>query len=144
MQIIANTIENEKEYHLDSVLLKSRTIILSGEITRTLATSVTKQLIYLEAIDPLVDIRLYINSPGGSISDGLAIYDIMQLISCDISTIGMGYCCSMGALLLMAGAKGKRFALPNTEIMMHQLSGGVYGQGTEIDIENTQLLKLRK
>lgn len=127
-----------------SRLLNDRIIVLSDEVNDATASLVVAQLLYLEGQDPEKDISLYINSPGGSVTAGFAIYDTMQYIKCDVSTICMGMAASMGAFLLSSGAKGKRFALPNSEIMIHQPSGGAQGQATEIEITAKQILKIRE
>ena len=142
--VIDNT--NGHEYHSDlfSRLLSSRIIILSGEVDDDMASLAVAQLLYLESLDPNKDIHLYINSPGGMVTAGLAIYDTMQYIKCDVSTICIGLAASMGAFLLAGGAKGKRYALPNAEIMIHQPSGGAKGQATEIQIAAENILKTKK
>ena len=133
----------EAAYDIYSRLLKDRIVFVTGEIDDTMANLVIAQLLFLESEDPDKDIHLYINSPGGSVSAGLAIYDTMQYIKCDVSTMCMGLAASMGAFLLAGGAKGKRLALPNAEIMIHQPSGGAKGQETEIRIVAEQILKTR-
>ena len=130
-------------YDVYSRLLEDRIIFLTGEIDSNTANSVVAQLLYLETKDPDKDISLYINSPGGSVTDGMAIYDTMKYIKCDVCTICVGLAASMGAFLLSAGTKGKRFALANSEIMIHQPSGGVSGQATEIAIVADRILKIR-
>lgn len=135
---------NERSYDIYSRLLEDRIIFLSGEINDQVANSVVAQLIYLEGKNPDKDIFMYINSPGGSVSAGLAIYDTMNYIKCDVSTICIGMAASMGAFLLSGGAKGKRYALPNAEIMIHQPLGGAKGQATEIQIAAEHILKTRK
>lgn len=130
--VIEQTNRGERAYDIYSRLLKDRIVILSGEITDDIASLIVAQLLFLEAEDPDKDIYLYINSPGGSVTAGFAIYDTMQYIKPDVSTICVGLAASMGAFLLAAGAKGKRFALPNSEIMIHQPLGGVRGQATDI------------
>ena len=132
--VIDQTNHGERQYDIFSRLLEDRIIFLSGPITTDTANLVIAQLIYLEAKDPTKDISLYINSPGGSVTDGLAIYDTMNYIKCDVNTICIGSAMSMGALLLSAGTKGKRFALPNAEIMIHQvlISGGLGGSATDV------------
>ena len=135
---------SERTYDLYSRLLEDRIIFLTGEIDFRTANSVVAQLLYLETKDPTKDIFLYINSPGGSVTDGLAIYDTMNYIKCDVSTICVGLAASMGAFLLSAGTKGKRFALANSEIMIHQPSGGVSGQATEIAIVAERILKTKE
>lgn len=141
--VIDQTNHGERQYDIFSRLLEDRIIFLSGPITTDTANLVIAQLIYLEAKDPTKDISLYINSPGGSVTDGLAIYDTMNYIKCDVNTICIGSAMSMGALLLSAGTKGKRFALPNAEIMIHQvlISGGLGGSATDVQIYTNQLLK---
>jgi ATP-dependent Clp protease protease subunit len=134
----------ERTYDLYSRLLEDRIIFLAGEVNSQTANSVVAQMLYLETKDPTKDIYLYINSPGGSISDGMAIYDTMNYVKCDVSTICIGLAASMGAFLLSAGKKGKRFALPNSEVMIHQPSGGVQGQATEIAIVAEHIIKIRK
>ena len=134
----------ERSYDIFSRLLNDRIIVLSDEVNDATASLVVAQLLYLEGQDPEKDISLYINSPGGSVTAGFAIYDTMQYIKCDVSTICMGMAASMGAFLLSSGAKGKRFALPNSEIMIHQPSGGAQGQATEIEITAKQILKIRE
>ena len=142
--VVEQTNRGERSYDIFSRLLKDRIIFLSGEIDDTVANLVVAQLIFLEAEDPDKDISLYINSPGGSVTDGLAIYDTMQFIKPDVSTICLGLAASMGAFLLAGGAKGKRLALPNAEIMIHQPSGGAKGQATEIQIAAENILKTKK
>ena len=130
--VIESTSRGERSYDIFSRLLKERIIFLGEEVTDTSAGLIVSQLLFLESEDPNKDIHLYINSPGGSVSAGLAIYDTMNYIKCDVSTICFGMAASMGAFLLAGGAKGKRFALPNAEVMIHQPSGGAQGQATEI------------
>ena len=142
--VIEQSSRGERSYDIFSRLLNDRIIVLSDEVNDATASLVVAQLLYLEGQDPEKDISLYINSPGGSISAGMAIYDTMQYISCDVATICMGMAASMGAFLLSSGAKGKRFALPNSEIMIHQPSGGAQGQATEIEITAKQILKIRE
>ncbi len=142
--VIEQTSRGERNYDIYSRLLKDRIIFLGEEVNETTASLVVAQLLYLEGQDPEKDISLYINSPGGSVTAGFAIYDTMQYIKCDVSTICMGMAASMGAFLLSSGAKGKRFALPNSEIMIHQPSGGAQGQATEIEITAKQILKIRE
>lgn len=141
--VIDNT--NGHEYHSDlfSRLLSSRIIILSGEVDNDMASLAVAQLLYLESLDPNKDIQIYINSPGGSVTAGMAIYDTMQHVKCDVSTICVGLAASMGAFLLAGGTSGKRFSLPNAEIMIHQPSGGAKGQATDIQIaaQNIQRTK---
>lgn len=141
--VIEKDTRGERSYDLYSRLLEDRIIFLSGEIDSYTANSVVAQLLYLETKDPDKDICLYINSPGGSVTDGMAIYDTMKYIKCDVSTICIGLAASMAAFLLSAGTKGKRFALANSEIMIHQPSGGVSGQATEIAIVADRILKIR-
>lgn len=141
--VIEKDTRGERSYDLYSRLLEDRIIFLSGEIDSYTANSVVAQLLYLETKDPDKDISLYINSPGGSVTDGMAIYDTMKYIKCDVSTICIGLAASMAAFLLSAGTKGKRFALANSEIMIHQPSGGVSGQATEIAIVADRILKIR-
>ena len=136
--------EGERHYDVYSLLLKDRIIMLNGEIDDTMACNITAQLLYLASKDPHKDISLYINSVGGSITSGMAIYDTMQHISCDVSTICIGLCASMGAFLLAGGTKGKRYSLPNSEIMIHQPSGGAQGMASDIDIAAKRILKLKK
>lgn len=135
---------SERSYDLYSRLLEDRIVFLTGEIDFRTANSVVAQLLYLETKDPNKDIYLYINSPGGSVTDGMAIYDTIKYIKCDVNTICVGFAASMGAFLLSSGTKGKRFALPNSEIMIHQPSGGVQGQATEIAIVAEHILKTRE
>ncbi|MDO4544312.1 MAG: ATP-dependent Clp endopeptidase proteolytic subunit ClpP [Clostridia bacterium] len=142
--VVEQTNRGERSYDIYSRLLSDRIIFLGGEITDDTANIVVAQLLYLEAADPDKDIFLYINSPGGSVAAGLAIYDTMQYIKCEVSTICIGMAASMGAFLLAAGAKGKRKALENSEIMIHQPSGGTRGQATDISIQAEHILKLKK
>ena len=142
--IVEQTSRGERSYDIYSRLLEDRIIFLSGEIDDAVANTVVAQLIYLEAKDPSKDINLYINSPGGSVSAGLAIYDTMNYIKCDVSTICIGMAGSMGAFLLSSGAKGKRFALPNSEIMIHQPLGGAQGQASDIKIAAEHILRTKK
>ena len=142
--VIEQSSRGERAYDIFSRLLNDRIIVLSDEVNDATASLVVAQLLYLEGQDPEKDISLYINSPGGSVTAGFAIYDTMQYIKCDVSTICMGMAASMGAFLLSSGAKGKRFALPNSEIMIHQPSGGAQGQATEIEITAKQILKIRE
>ena len=141
--VIEKTSGGERSYDIYSRLLQDRIIILSNEVNDDIASLVVSQLLFLESQDPNKDISLYINSPGGSVSAGFAIYDTMNYVKCDVSTICMGLAASMGAFLLAGGAKGKRLALPNAEIMIHQPSGGAKGQETEIRIVAEQILKTR-
>ena len=134
----------ERSYDIYSRLLRDRIIFLGDEVNDTTASLVVAQMLFLESEDPGKDINLYINSPGGSVTAGMAIYDTMNYVKCDISTICMGLAASMGAFLLSSGAKGKRFALPNSEIMIHQPSGGAKGQATEIQIVAENILKTKK
>lgn len=142
--VIEQTNRGERAYDIFSRLLNDRIIVLSDEVNDATASLVVAQLLFLEGQDPDKDISLYINSPGGSVTAGLAIYDTMQYIKCDVSTICMGMAASMGAFLLSAGAKGKRFALPNADIMIHQPSGGAQGQATEIEITAKHILKTKE
>ena len=142
--VIEQTSRGERSYDIYSRLLKERIIFLGEEVNDVSASVIVAQLLFLEADDPDKDIQLYINSPGGSVTAGLAIYDTMQYIKCDVSTICIGLAASMGALLLASGAKGKRYALPNAEIMIHQPSGGAKGQATEIQIAAENILKTKK
>lgn len=141
--VIEKTTYGERAYDIYSRLLKDRIIILGTAIDDGVANTIVAQLLFLESQDKTKDIKLYINSPGGSVSAGLAIYDTMQHISCDVSTICMGIAASMGAVLLTGGAKGKRLALPNSEIMIHQPLGGMEGQATDIKIHADHILKTR-
>ena len=134
----------ERSYDIYSRLLKERIIFLADEVNDQTASLVVAQLLFLESEDPNKDIQLYINSPGGSVTAGMAIYDTMNYVKCDVSTICIGLAASMGAFLLSSGAKGKRFALPNAEIMIHQPSGGAKGQATEIQIVAENILKTKK
>ena len=142
--VIEQTSRGERSYDIYSRLLKERIIFLGEEVNDTSASIIVAQLLFLEAEDPSKDIHLYINSPGGSVSAGFAIYDTMKYIKCDVSTICIGMAASMGAFLLAGGTKGKRFALPNSEIMIHQPSGGARGQATEIKIVAENILKTKK
>ncbi|MBQ0134573.1 MAG: ATP-dependent Clp endopeptidase proteolytic subunit ClpP [Clostridiales bacterium] len=142
--VVEQTSRGERSYDIYSRLLNDRIIMLSEEVNDTTASLIVAQLLYLEAQDPDKDIQFYINSPGGSVTAGLAIYDTMQYIKADVSTTCIGMAASMGAFLLSAGTKGKRIALPNAEIMIHQPSGGSQGQATEIQIQAEQILKIRK
>ena len=141
--VIEQTNRGERAYDIFSRLLNDRIVMLSEEVNDTTASLVVAQLLFLEGQDPTKDISLYINSPGGSVSAGMAIYDTMQYIKCDVSTICIGMAASMGAFLLAAGAKGKRFALPNSEIMIHQPLGGTQGQATDIKIHTDHILRIR-
>ena len=142
--VIEQTSRGERNYDIYYRLLKDRIIFLGEEVNETTASLVVAQLLFLESEDPGKDIHLYINSPGGMVTAGLAIYDTMQYIKCDVSTICIGMAASMGAFLLAGGAKGKRLALPNAEIMIHQPSGGAKGQATEIQIAAENILKTKK
>ena len=142
--VIEQTGRGERSYDIYSRLLNDRIIFLSDEVNDTTASLVVAQLLFLEAQDPDKDISLYINSPGGSITAGMAIYDTMNFIKCDVSTICIGMAASMGAFLLSSGAKGKRYALPNSEIMIHQPLGGMQGQATDIKIHADRIIRMRK
>ena len=142
--VIERSSNGERSYDIYSRLLKDRIIILSGEIDDLMASSITAQLLFLAAEDSEKDISLYINSPGGSITAGMAIYDTMNFIKPDVSTICVGMAASMGAFLLASGAKGKRFALPNSEIMIHQPLGGMQGQATDIKIQADHIVKIKE
>lgn len=141
--VVEQTNRGERAYDIYSRLLKDRIIFLGSDVNDVVANSIIAQMLFLTAEDPEKDIHLYINSPGGSITAGMAIYDTMQFIKPDVSTICMGMAASMGAFLLNAGAKGKRFALPNSEIMIHQPLGGAQGQATDIEIRARRILKMR-
>ena len=142
--VIEQTSKGERSYDIYSRLLKDRIIFLGEEVNETSASIIVAQLLFLEAEDPDKDIHLYINSPGGSVTAGMAIYDTMQYIKCDVSTVCIGMAASMGAFLLAGGKKGKRFALPNAEIMIHQPSGGAQGQATEIQIAAEHILRTKQ
>lgn len=142
--VIEQNSRGERSYDIYSRLLEDRIIFLGEEVNETTASLVVAQLLFLESEDPSKDIHLYINSPGGMVTAGMAIYDTMQYIKCDVSTICIGMAASMGAFLLAGGAKGKRFALPNAEVMIHQPSGGAKGQATEIQIAAENILKTKK
>ena len=142
--VIESTSRGERALDIYSRLLKDRIIFLADEVNDVTASLVVAQILFLESEDPTKDINLYINSPGGSVVSGMAIYDTMQYVKCDVSTICMGMAASMGAFLLAGGTKGKRFALPNAEIMIHQPSGGAQGQATEIKIAAEHILKTKK
>ena len=142
--VVEQTGRGERSYDIYSRLLKDRIIFLSDQVNDTTASLVVAQLLFLEAEDPDKDIHFYINSPGGSVTAGMGIYDTMQYIKPDVSTICVGSAASMGAFLLSAGAKGKRFALPNAEIMIHQPSGGTQGQATDIKIQASRILKMKE
>lgn len=141
--VVEQTNRGERSYDIYSRLLENRIIFITGEIDDAVANTVVAQLIYLESKDPEKDISLYINSPGGSVSAGLAIFDTMNYIKCDVSTICIGLAASMGAFLLSSGTKGKRYALPNAEIMIHQPLGGAKGQASDIQIQARQILKIK-
>ncbi len=141
--VVEQTSRGERSYDIYSRLLNDRIIFLSDEVNDVTASLVVAQLLYLEAQDPDKDIHLYINSPGGSISAGMAIYDTMNYIKCDVSTICVGMAASMGAFLLSSGAKGKRYALPNAEVMIHQPLGGMQGQASDIKIHADHILRIR-
>ncbi|MBQ2745221.1 MAG: ATP-dependent Clp endopeptidase proteolytic subunit ClpP [Lachnospiraceae bacterium] len=142
--VVEQTSRGERSYDIYSRLLKERIIFLGEEVNETTASLVVAQLLFLESEDSTKDISLYINSPGGSVTAGMAIYDTMNYIKCDVSTICIGMAASMGAFLLSGGAKGKRYALPNAEIMIHQPLGGAQGQATEIEIAAQHILKTKK
>jgi len=142
--VIEKTPQGERAYDIYSRLLKDRIIMLNGEITDETSSVIVSQLLFLESEDPEKDIFLYINSPGGVVTAGLAIYDTMQYIKCDINTICIGSAASMGALLLASGTKGKRYSLPHSRIMIHQPIGGITGQATEIEIHAKEILRLKK
>ncbi len=142
--VLEQTSRGERSYDIYSRLLKDRIIFLGEEVNDVTASLIVAQLLYLESEDPSKDISLYINSPGGSVTAGMAIYDTMNYIKCDVSTICVGLAASMGAFLLAGGAKGKRYALPNSEIMIHQPSGGAQGQASDIKIVADNILRIRK
>ena len=142
--VVDQTSNGERSYDIYSRLLEDRIIFLTGEITDETANSVVAQLIFLEGKDPDKDISLYINSPGGSVSAGLAIYDTMNFIKCDVTTICVGLAASMGAFLLSSGTKGKRFALPNSEVMIHQPLGGAKGQASDIEIQANHIKRIKE
>ena len=142
--VLESTSRGERSYDIYSRLLKDRIIFLGEEVSDVTASLIVAQLLFLEAEDPKKDINLYINSPGGSVTAGMAIYDTMNYIKCDVSTICLGMAASMGAFLLAGGAKGKRYALPNSEVMIHQPSGGAKGQATEIQIVAEKILQTKK
>ena len=142
--VIEKTQHGERAYDIYSRLLKERIVFIAGAVTDPMANSVIAQLLFLASQDPKKDIQLYINTPGGSVTSGLAIYDTMQYVKCPISTVCVGMAASMGATLLAAGAKGKRYALPNAEIMLHQVAGGVTGQAIEIEITAKQIIKIKE
>lgn len=142
--VVEQTERGERSYDIYSRLLDNRIIFITGEINDAVANTVVAQLIYLESRDPDKDIHLYINSPGGSVTAGMAIYDTMNYIKCDVSTICIGLAASMGAFLLSSGTKGKRYALPNAEIMIHQPLGGAQGQASDIQIQARQIIKIKQ
>ncbi len=142
--VVEQTSRGERSYDIYSRLLKDRIVFLGGEVNDDVANLIVAQMLFLEAEDPEKDIFLYINSPGGSVSSGLAIYDTMQYVRCEVSTICVGLAASMGAFLLTAGAKGKRKALPNAEVMIHQPSGGARGQATDIRIQAEQIIRVKQ
>ena len=142
--VVEQTSRGERSYDIFSRLLNDRIVMLCDQVNDVTASLVVAQLLYLEGQDPNKDISLYINSPGGSVTDGMAIYDTMQYIKCDVSTICMGMAASMGAFLLAAGTKGKRYALPNADIMIHQPSGGAQGQATDIEIHTQHILHTKQ
>ena len=142
--VIEKSNMGERAYDIYSRLLKERIIFLGAPINDAVANTIIAQLLFLESENPKKDIKLYINSPGGSVTDGLAIYDTMQYIKCDVSTIAVGMAASMAAVLLTAGAKGKRLALPNSEMLLHQVMGGAEGQATDIKIKAEQILKIKE
>lgn len=142
--VIEQTPKGERSFDIFSRLLKERVIFLTGEVNDEVSSLVCAQLLFLEAENPKKDIYMYINSPGGVVSSGLAMYDTMNYISCDVSTICIGQACSMGSFLLAGGTKGKRFALPNSRIMIHQPSGGARGMASDIEIQAREILDLRK
>jgi len=141
--VLEKTKYGERAYDIYSRLLKDRIIFLAGPITDTLANLVIAQMLFLASQDPKKDIQLYINTPGGSVTAGLAVYDTMQYVKCPIATICFGLAGSMGAVLLAAGEKGKRFALPNTEVLLHQVAGGITGEAVEIEITARQIIKIK-
>ena len=141
--VVEQTSRGERSFDIFSRLLNDRIVFLGSEVNEVTANLVVAQLLHLESVDPTKDISLYINSPGGSITDGLAIYDTMQFIKPDVSTICLGQCASMGAVLLAAGAPGKRYALPNSRILIHQPSGGAQGQETDITIQANEIVRMR-
>ena len=142
--VVEQTARGERSYDIYSRLLKERVIFLVGEVNDQVANLLVAQLLFLESENPDKDIQFYINSPGGAVTAGLAIYDTMQFIKPDVSTMCIGQACSMGSLLLTAGAKGKRYSLPNSRVMIHQPSGGAQGQATDIDIQAREILYIRK
>ena len=142
--VVEQTSRGERSYDINSRLLKDRIIMLSDEVNNVTASLIVAQMLFLEAEDPDADIQFYINSPGGSVTDGMAIYDTMQFVKCDVSTICIGMAASMGAFLLSAGTPGKRIALPNSEIMIHQPLGGAKGQATDIKIQADLIIRTRE
>lgn len=142
--VVEQTTRGERAYDIYSRLLKERIIFLVGPVTDEMASLVCAQLLFLESENPTKDVAMYINSPGGLVTAGMSIYDTMNYIRCDVATLCMGQACSMGSLLLTAGAKGKRFALPNSRIMVHQPSGGAQGQATDIEIHAREILNMRR
>lgn len=142
--VLENTAKGERTYDIYSRLLKERIIFLDGEVNDSMASLIVAQMLFLEAENPNADINVYINSPGGSVTAGMAIYDTMQYIKCDVSTMCIGMAASMGAFLLAGGTKGKRFILPNAEVMIHQPSGGARGQATEIQIVAENILRTKE
>lgn len=142
--VVEKNADGERAYDIYSRLLKERTVFCVGQVNDQMANLIVAQLLYLESVDPEKDINLYINSPGGSVRAGMAIHDTMNFINCDVSTIVMGQACSMGAFLLCAGAKGKRYSLPNSSIMIHQPLGGFQGQASDIAIHAKEILELRE
>ena len=142
--VVEQTSRGERSYDIFSRLLNDRIVFLSGEVDNNSASLIVAQMLYLEAQDPDKDIQFYINSPGGSVTDGMAIYDTMQYIKCDVSTICIGMAASMGAFLLSSGTKGKRIALPNAEIMIHQPSAGTQGKVTDMEIDVEHFLKIKQ
>jgi ATP-dependent Clp protease protease subunit len=141
--VIEKSQSGERAYDIYSKLLKERIVFLTGQFNDSMANSIVAQLLFLASKDPKKDIQLYINSPGGSVTSGLAIYDTMQYIKPDVSTVSIGLSASMGAMILAAGAKGKRYALPNAEILLHQVMGGARGQASEIEITAKQILRIK-
>ena len=142
--VIEQTSRGERSFDIYSRLLKERIIFLTGEVNDEVSSLVCAQLLFLESENPKKDVYMYINSPGGVVTSGLAMYDTMQYISCDVHTLCIGQACSMGSLLLTAGAKGKRFALPNSRIMIHQPSGGAQGKASDIEIQANEILKMKR
>lgn len=142
--VLEHTARGERSYDIYSRLLKDRVVLLEGEVHDQMANLIVAQLLFLESENPDKDINLYINSPGGSVTAGMAIYDTVQFIKCDVSTIVMGQACSMGSLLAQAGAKEKRFILPNARHMIHQPSGGARGQATDMEIQVREILEMKK